>query len=144
MIVELPALIVPPGVEMRVDVGYDNDREDFFINNVELGKSELEVTKLEIINPRGLPIDILPIGPRNEKTFKLRIAGTFLTKGSRVILTVKNPTTNDIKIKGFLGGHGIPTNLPFDPATKARLYRAFCEHIASAKNILHYLKESIF
>jgi len=141
MIVELPALVVPPGVEMHIDVGYDSDREDFFISGIELGKNALEVTKLQVISPRGLPIDILPSVSRNSP-INLNIAGTFLTKGSRVILTVKNPTKEDIKIEGFLNGHGIPAALPFDPATKAHLYRLFSEKILSARNILHHIKES--
>jgi hypothetical protein len=149
MIVELPALIVPPGVEMHIDVGYDNDREDFFISAVELGKNALEVTKLQIISPKGLPIDILSYGSKGTSVDRSHptdptIMGTFLTKGSRVALIIKNPTKEDVKIEGFLNGYGIPSSLPFDPETKARIYRAFSKHIDSVKNIFHFLKESIF
>jgi hypothetical protein len=141
MIIDLPNVIVPPGTELHIDVGYDNDQEDFFVRSVELGQSPLDITKLDIISPKGISIDILPSKIHTDE--KLRIAGTFLTKGSRVSIAVKNPTEKDERLVGYLDGHGIPTSLPLDKETKARLYRLFDECLISAKNIQHYIKQSI-
>lgn len=141
MVVDLPNIIIPPKTEIHIDVGYDNDQEDFFIRSVELGISPLDITKLEIISQKGVSIDITP--SKSHADERPGIAGTFLTKGSRVSITVKNPTEKDEKLVGFLDGHGISTSLPLDKETKSKLYRLFDECLISAKNIQHYIKQSI-
>lgn len=137
MKVFLPNIIVPPGIEMHVDVPFDGDACDFFVNGVELAESALVVMNLDVIDPKGISIALFPYAKDNKSYL-----GTFLTKGSRVSLKVKNPTDSDIRIDGFLKGHAISSVLPFDLETKAKLLRMFDECIITARNIQYHIKQS--